>query len=164
METTQIDIKTTFDAWFDVTVKVLRKKMALLNIRKTGALYDSLGWLSNEGDKDTIKGTLEYNIYGKFVDMGVGGEMSKGNAGNVKTTRKRKEWYSKLFYSQVMRLREIYQQKYGKEVATGLVNMIEASNDLKYSSYGDKDRARNMKNYRKQIFMPIEQRTWRKTK
>lgn len=131
------DLHNTFNEWFAVTVKVLRVKMAKLNVRNSGDLFSSIKYQVPGASEFISKGYLYYNLYGKFVDMGVGRETHRGNSGRVQTARRRKEWYSRLFYAQVMRLREITQQQYGQEAASLIVRNIEAVKDLKYSEYNN---------------------------
>jgi hypothetical protein len=169
------EVRQTFEAWFDVCIKVLQKKIAILGIgnyrlkRKVTddheRLFDSLRWKFTSQSEDSIAGELNFNNYGRMVDMGVGGNYSKGNTGNVAKVaveRKRKEWYSKIFYAQVMMLKLIYMEKYGKETANTLVAGITAVNDLAYNTSRLNDAARNRKNYRKQRQM--ENPTWTKLK
>jgi hypothetical protein len=144
-----VDIRPTFEAWFEVAIKIQQKKIALLGIKDWGekrarqgyalSLLESLNY-SIQGVGDfSAKGELQYNIYGKFVDMGVGGNYYKGNPGDVPkkgaVQRNRKEWHSRIFYAQVMRFREIMTQKYGKGTADYLVATIQAVKDLKSGAY-----------------------------
>jgi hypothetical protein len=159
-----IDVRQTFEAWFAIAVKIQLKKIALLGIGETGKLFESLNYQITEKEQYAAKGFLEFNLYGKFVDMGVGKETGRGNSGNVQTTRKRKEWHSKIFYAQVMVLRELMNKKFGEGAANQMVARIQAVHDLKYQAYSASDKARNAKNYHKQINLPEADRTWLKTK
>jgi hypothetical protein len=150
METTGaiVDIRPTFEAWFDIAIKIQQKKIALLGIKDWGdkrvkqgyqlSLLDSLvGNISEAGDF-SAKGELQFNLYGKFVDMGVGANFFKGNPGKVEKVhiqRKRKEWHSQIFYAQLMRLGEIMRQKYGQGTANQIVAMIQSVRDLKAAAY-----------------------------
>lgn len=143
MQTTgTTDLHQVFDDWFAVTVKVLKTKIAKLQVMDSGQLYRSIDYEVPGASEFFNRGTLSFNLYGRFVDMGVGREFSRGNSGIVRSQRKRKEWYSRLFYAQVMRLREIAQLQYGQAAAHTIVQQIEAVKDLKYSTY-------NSPNYRK---------------
>ena len=132
------DISQVFDEWFAVSVKILKTKIAKLNIHHTGDLFNSVKYETPSYNELTGKGFLVFNNYGRFVDMGVGRNYFLGNPGRVdtvKTTRTRKEWYSRIFYAQVMRLREIMQTQIGKEAAHTIVSRIEEVKDLKYAAY-----------------------------
>ena len=132
------ELREVFDSWFAVTVKVLKTKIAKLSIRHSGSLFNSLDYQVPGASEFVNNGYLTFNLYGKFVDMGVGRNFARGNPGRVDTVRRqriRKEWYSRLFYAQVMRLREIAQQKYAGDAVKQIVLNIEAVNDLKYNAY-----------------------------
>jgi hypothetical protein len=150
METTgsTVDIRPTFEAWFEVAIKIQQKKIALLGIKDWGdkraaqgynlSLLDSLSYNISDVGEFSAKGELQYNLYGKFVDMGVGANFYKGNPGRVdmvRKQRKRQEWHNRIFYAQVMRLGEIMRQKYGQGTANQIVAMIQAVNDLKAAAY-----------------------------
>lgn len=134
----QLNLNITIDAWSEIVIKVLRVKIAKLKIFHTGDLFNNL--VTNiESSGDAIKRIyFYYNLYGKFVDMGVGRNYSHGNTGQVEAvrkTRKRKEWFSRTFYAQVMILGELIRKKYGEKAANMIVAKIEAISDLKYNAY-----------------------------
>jgi len=108
-----IDVNKTVESWADIVIKMWKRKIIQLNIGKTGALFDSLQYeiISHAGG-DPARIDFMYKYYGRFVDMGVGREMSVGNQGEVNTSRKPKKWYSAVMFSQVKRLSEILKQKY----------------------------------------------------
>jgi hypothetical protein len=134
----QLDIDKTVDAWSEIVIKVLRVKIAKLKIYHTGDLFNSLT-TNTESAGDVIKRIyFYYNLYGKFVDMGVGRNYSRGNTGQVESITKkrvRKEWYSRTFYAQVMILGELMRAKYGEKAVHQIVATIEAVKDLKYNAY-----------------------------
>jgi len=43
----------------------------------------------------------------------------------AQSSRKPKEWYNKVFFSQVKRLAEIMQEKYGNAAAVAIIESIE---------------------------------------
>lgn len=109
-----LDINKTLEAWSDILIKNWRHKITILNIGITERLYDSFEFeiiSQAQGNPERIDFTFEY--YGRFVDMGVGKEVYVGNPGNVKTSRKPKRWYSKVWYNQAQKLSEILSEKYG---------------------------------------------------
>lgn len=126
----------TIRAWADITLKIWRAKITELKIYDTGSLYTSLlNTLTIAAGNDVQKVEFTFKLYGVFVDMGVGREISKGNGGDLGFTpiRKRKEWYSRVFYREVMKLKEILIEKYGKGVAEQIIFSMRPIKDLKYA-------------------------------
>jgi len=135
--TNNIDLSDLADGWTKVVVRVLQTKIARLNIRKTGDLLSSLNF-SITGSGVSYNIYFNYNLYGKFVDMGVGKNYYLGNPGNVEAKNKqrnRKEWYSRIFYAQVMTLGELARKQYGQQAANNIISSIRAVNDVKYTEY-----------------------------
>jgi len=120
----------TFNSWFDITVKILQTKIAKLDVGITGDLFSSIHYQVDGPGSEVQKGYLLFNLYGRFVDMGVGRGLPIGNTG-FSPSRRKKEWYSRNFYAQVMRLREISAQKIGSVAAKSIVYRIEAVNNNK---------------------------------
>lgn len=126
----------TIHAWADITIKIWKAKITSLNIYETGALLGSLlNALTISAGNNVSKVEFSFKLYGIFVDMGVGREISKGNGGDLgfTPTRKRKEWYSRVFYREVMKLKDILMEKYGREVAENIIYSMRPINDLKYA-------------------------------
>lgn len=131
----KINKEETFHAWADITLKIWHERLTELKVWDTGALYDSLrNMLFTSAGKDVDKIEFSFNLYGIFVDMGTGREIFRGNEGDLGFTpvRKRKEWYSRIFYREVMRLREIMIEKFGEGVANTIVAAMRPHYDLKY--------------------------------
>lgn len=128
-----LNISTTVDAWMDITEKIFRRKILMLDIWNTGALYDSLehqAFLNSNGFPEKVD--FLYKYYGIFSDMGVGKGVSVGTPGNVPTTRKAKPWKSKVLFAQVQRLSEILSNKYSIIGASIISeNIINADKKLK---------------------------------
>ena len=137
METNgQISNEETIHAWADITIKIWKAKITSLYIYDTGALLNSLlNTLTISAGNNVSKVEFSFKLYGIFVDMGVGREISKGNGGDLGFTpvRKRKEWYSKVFYREVMKLRDILMEKYGREIADNIIYAMRPVNDVKYA-------------------------------
>lgn len=126
--------RETIAAWADITLKIWREKITELKVYETGALYESLqNTLMGMAGNDVDKIEFSFKLYGIFVDMGVGREIARGNDGDLGFTpeRKRKEWYSRIFYREVMKLREILVEKFGEEVARQVVFAMKPVKDLK---------------------------------
>ena len=134
-QTGQIDIYETISAWADITLKIWRDKIVMLNVYNTGELMASLkNELDRAAGNSVEKVEFAFRLYGVFVDMGVGKEIHKGNSGDLGFTplRKRKEWYSKVFYREVMKLRDLLADRYSKAAAQQVVQNIKPVRDLKY--------------------------------
>lgn len=159
-----VNINDTIRAWADIVLEKWHAKITELKVYEKGNLDDSLLYdlLLNAGE-DIDKIDFSFKLYGIYVDMGVGREISKGNSGDLgfTPTRKPKEWYSKKFYGQVMKLREILMEQYGKAITYSLMNTMTESLDQRYSSsltapavtnlrsvmYRAKQNERNARNY-----------------
>ena len=101
----------TVDAWAKIVVERWEHKILQLGIRSTGKLLNSFQHFINTqagGNPDKITFAFEY--YGKFVDMGVGRGV-KLEAVEI-SNRRAKPWYSKTFWSQFEKLKDLMVQKY----------------------------------------------------
>ena len=121
----QTDLKLSAEAWAEIVIERWERKIKQLRIRHTGSLLQSFHQHVNtqsNGNPDRI--ILTFNYYGKFVDMGVG----KGvpHAKVELSNRKAKPWYSKTFYSQLMKLSEILQVKYREKAQMVIISEIES--------------------------------------
>jgi|GEM_PF-698714 len=130
-----VDINQTIEAWADIVLEKWHAKITELKVFDKGNLNNSLlhDFLVNAGD-DIDKIEFSFKLYGIFVDMGVGKELSKGNSGDMghTPTRKPKEWYSKKYYGQVMRLREILMEQYSRAITFSMINTLSADFDQRY--------------------------------
>jgi len=131
--TPNLDLSELAHGWSAVVIKVLQIKLSRLNIRHTGDLFVSLHFdVSGQGTSFQLY--FSYNLYGKFVDMGVGRNYAVGNSGNVEAVRKqrkRKEWQSRIFYAQVMTLGELARKQVGQGAANNIISSLQAVYDLK---------------------------------
>ncbi len=97
---------------------------------RTKALYDSFDTSYRAGITGSDTLTIQFLMYGRMVDMGVGRGVSVNYAlvrrrfGARKTgiTRRPKRWYSKRKRSEELRLGEILQERY----KTGLIRLAES--------------------------------------
>lgn len=163
-QTGTVDINQTISAWADIVLEKWHNKLTELKVYDQGYLYDSLLYdlLRNAGE-DIQKIEFSFKLYGIYVDMGVGREIHKGNSGDLGFTpaRQPKEWFSKKFYGQVMKLKELLIDRYGKSIAYNLMNTMTENLDQRYSSslrapavsnlrsvvYRAKNNERTMRNY-----------------
>ncbi len=162
----QVDINATLGAWASIVIQKFHAKITELKIYDKGNLDHSLmqELLVNAGvDIDKIE--FSFKLYGIFVDMGVGKEISKRNSGDLgyTPTRQPKEWFSKKYYGQVMKLREILIEKYSKAITFSMINTLQADLDQRFNDrltartvsnlrsvrYREVTNNRSMRNYRK---------------
>lgn len=166
-----IDINLTLKAWADIVISKLKNNIDELDVRDLGNLDNSIihTLLVNAGtDIDKIE--FSFKMYGIYVDMGVGKEFSRGNSGDTgydkgftNPKRKPKEWFSRKYYGQVMKLREILMDKYSKAITYSMMNTLQADFDQRYADqlqsvtvgslrtviYRDKSNKRTRRNYAK---------------
>lgn len=126
----EIDINDTIAAWADIVIKVWHNKIIELGVWDKGSLDKSLlQELTRNAGGDIDKIEFSFNLYGKFVDMGVGREISKGNSGRLGFSpgRKSKPWLSRKFYGQIMKLKQLLVDRYSKEISQRLINNLNVS-------------------------------------
>lgn len=136
-----IDINLTLKAWADIVISKLKNNIDELDVRDLGNLDNSIihTLLINAGtDIDKIE--FSFKMYGIYVDMGVGKEFSRGNSGDTekdkgiyRPKRKAKEWFSRKYYGQVMKLREILMEQYSKAITYSMMNTLQADFDQRYA-------------------------------
>ncbi len=98
----------TLEKWAQYVIERWESKVVSLNIGDTYQLLHSFAstvYLESGGD--TARVNFLFNYYGKFVDMGVGNGITLENRWNKEHARKRKLWYTPVFFGQVKRLAEI---------------------------------------------------------
>lgn len=109
------DLNETVKAWADIVLNKWRDKITEFQIYDTGGLYNSLKYQLYYGaGNDPEKIEFSYNFYGIFTDRG------------TKTMEKR-QWYSKVYYAQIMRLKEILSEKFGQAAANAIAFTIDPS-------------------------------------
>lgn len=116
--------KQTVQAWADFVIERWELEMLRLRITSSGLLLKSFSntvFTQSNGDVDRILFAFEY--YGKFIDMGVGRGVTVANI--AQSGRKPKPWYGKIFFSQVKKLSEIMQEKYARQSAIEIANVLE---------------------------------------
>nr|WP_321357177.1 hypothetical protein [uncultured Draconibacterium sp.] len=114
----------TVEAWADIVIERWEQKIERLGIMSTGALlrsfYHTVQTQSN-GDPELIIFTFEY--YGKFVDMGVGRGVTVEEV--EFSNRRPKAWYSKVFFSQLEKLKELLAAKYARKAQLEIITNVE---------------------------------------
>lgn len=149
-------------AWSEITMKVLLQRMDALGFgSEAGHLRSSLmkGRLQvmNKGN-DTYNIAFSFNLYGRFVDMGVGREFRRGNDGRTSSGRKPKEWLSRYWWAQFQRLREIMRERYAAastEVVLGeLSQLMGNARTMRGFAYSVQQSRRNARNYSRRRALP----------
>jgi hypothetical protein len=115
------EIRITAEAFAKIVIERWEQKIMRLGINSTGKLLGSFTHYVNtqaNGNVNFIQFTYEF--YGRFVDMGVGKGVKYGEVELSK--RKAKPWYSKIFFSQIIKLREILVNKYQEKAEIVILN------------------------------------------
>lgn len=107
----------TLMAWSDIVIKMFQEKIMKLDVWETGALYDSFQHhVNTQANGDIRKISFFFNVYGMYVNNGVGREVFAGNPGDLGFTprRQRKKWHDSIFYKEVYKLTQYITWKYTK--------------------------------------------------
>lgn len=131
---TNTNIELTIQAWSEIVIKNWLDKIEKLNIYSTFQLHDSFTHhiISNAGG-DIARIEFAFNYYGKFIDMGVGKGVKIEDVTNTDNRRRPKKWYSKVLYSEFMKLKELLAEKYAKKGALAIIENIK-DNSLRHNS------------------------------
>jgi len=123
------NMNETARIWAEIVLKMWENTIAERHIGKTNVLVNSLYFHVHShanGNPERIDFFFEY--YGKFVDMGVGKHVSLEDQDSLRAlgrnNRKKKPWFSEIFYWQVNRLREIMAEKYAEKAAITVVSYL----------------------------------------
>jgi hypothetical protein len=122
------NISLTVEAWAKIVIERWELQMARAGVRGTGKLLNSFMYTIHSqanGNPELIQ--FAFNYYGKFVDMGVGRGVTLESVGV--SNRKPKPWYSKVFWSQFQKLKELMVEKYKIKSTMSIITEIE-KNDL----------------------------------
>jgi len=111
-----VDLSLTAKAWADITITSFEEKMHALGINDTFALSDSFeSHVFMEAGGDISKIEFMYNFYGKYIELAVGKGVPFGDVGITSGGRKKRLWYTPVFFRHVKRLGEILLEKYGRK-------------------------------------------------
>jgi hypothetical protein len=130
-----------YGSWAEVLVKMWQGKILLLDVWDEGTLYESfVNHVLNNAGGDTELIRFIFEKYGIYADMGVGRDTPKGNEGDLRHGKKRKEkpWYSSVFYREVKKLAEFQAFHYGKTALWTVKNQFEGAFDKRYGEYSTK--------------------------
>lgn len=117
------NLNLTVEAWADIVIERWETKIARLKIGHTGQLVKSFEHhvhTQANGIPELIIFAFEY--YGKFVDMGVGRGVTVEDVSF--SSRRPKPWYSKVFYSQLEKLKEILVEKYENKAQIAVLTNV----------------------------------------
>ena len=112
----------TLRAWADIVIERWEYRVAQLDVVDSGELLKSFQaqvHVDSNGSGEKIVFAFAY--YGRFVELGVGKYVSAG----MESNRKKKPWYTKIFFGQVNQLARIMSEKYGQEAALAICEQIE---------------------------------------
>jgi hypothetical protein len=121
------NIGLTVEAWAEIVIERWEQKIERLKIGSTGQLVRSFHQhvqTHSNGAPELITFTFEY--YGKFVDMGVGRGVSVEQV--EFSGRRAKQWYSKVFFSQLEKLKDILAEKYARKAQFSIITGIDRKN------------------------------------
>ena len=124
-----VDLSLTAKAWADITIDSFEQKMNALDINDTFALAESFKshvFMESGGNIDRIE--FIYNYYGKYIEMAVGKGVSMEDVGISSSGRRKRMWYTPVFYRHVKRLGEILAQKYGRMSQLIIIENLETLN------------------------------------
>lgn len=127
MQATGLSQQEQIRAWAEVTIKIWKDKILQLDVFDTGALYESfVKHVVTHSGGDVAKIDFMFNLYGMYVAAGVGKEISRGNTGDLGATpaREAKNWYSPVFYKEVMKLKDFLAWRYGREAVQTITNTL----------------------------------------
>ena len=123
-------------AFNDTMIKIWKEQIALLGVVDTGALYRStvaVG-MKADGQFTSVSFSQSFNLYGIYADYGVGSNTPRGNPGDIgrDNPRKRRRWFSRKYYSSVMRIREFFADNLGKDLAETVSNALTRNISKRY--------------------------------
>ncbi len=107
------------EAWNNTMLSIWQEQITLLDVIDTGQLLQSPISLPVRADGRffEINMTQQFLEYGLWQDYGTGKEVSRvnnGDLGRVKV-RERRRWFSKKYYSSVLKLRDFMADSVGQE-------------------------------------------------
>ena len=106
-------------AFNDTMIKIWKEQITLLGVIDTGRLLRSpiaIG-LSADSKCSQIKLSQAFIEYGLWQDYGTGGEVPRGNSGDLGRAKKRqrRRWFSRKYYASVMNIKEFMADSLGQE-------------------------------------------------
>lgn len=129
-----IDLRPELEGWADNMLMLFDRKIRELDIHQ-GQLLNSLAahivWHSG-GDVNKIR--FAFNYYGRFVDAGVGRGVLLADRDALvlggKTNRRKKPWFTSVFYREIPGLRRLIEIRLGNTLPLIITRNIEDNADL----------------------------------
>lgn len=107
--------------WADIVLDRWKSRIEFFHIGDTGDLLRSLqAQVETDSNGDPKKIVFLYLYYGRFVDMGVGGNITLDDVPDPSGHRIPKPWYSKVFIREVEKLGSMMAAKYGWDAAEAI--------------------------------------------
>ncbi|MDR2064446.1 MAG: hypothetical protein LBP85_01855 [Prevotellaceae bacterium] len=112
----------TLEAWAKIVIERWEHKISNMDVISEGELLRSFqAHVTADSNGNAEKITFTFAYYGRFAELGVG----KGVKAGMESARKKKPWYTKVFFGQVNALARIMAEKYGQQAALAVVENIE---------------------------------------
>jgi hypothetical protein len=118
-----INTAITVEAWAEITIKEWVKKAKALNISPDHPMNAErfVHHIITSSDGDPEKIQFMYDYYLNFVDWGVGRGVTLENRDMLTnigaTKRRKKQWFTDVFYKEIKRLTAIMAEKYSIKAA-----------------------------------------------
>lgn len=117
----------TVQAWADIVIERWETKIERLKIGHSGNLVNSFyHHVKTQANGNVELITFSFEYYGKFVDMGVGRGVKIADV--EFSNRRPKPWYSKVFFSQLEKLKDILADKYATKAQLAIITNVERFN------------------------------------
>lgn len=106
-------------AFNDTMIKIWKEQITLLGVIDTGRLLRSpmaIG-LSADGKFSQVQLSQAFLEYGLWQEYGTGGEVPRGNSGDLAHSKKRqrRRWFSRKYYASAMNIKDFMADSLGKE-------------------------------------------------
>lgn len=117
----------TTERWAEIVIKEWVNKAKALNIDPASPLHKErfLHHLNTNANGDPTRIEFAYDYYLNFVDWGVGRGVTMENRNllfNTETSRRRKKpWFSDVFFRQVKRFTHILAEKHADKAAKAIL-------------------------------------------
>ncbi len=120
------NLTLTVEAWADIVIDNWLNNLAKLKIGYYFQLQQTLSHEVLGASAGRLPNAVQFSfeLYGKFVDMGVGKGVKLEDVKSGAHDRKPKKWYSKTFYSESLKLSAILGEKYAYLGAITIVEQL----------------------------------------
>lgn len=128
------ELNTFVSGWSQMMVEIWQEKLIQLNVRDTGALFDSVVAMPIVSVAGVITIPHKFLEYGIYVDAGTGREFGGarnqngqlvGKNGEKKTiNREAKEWFRVKRFASVRKLAEATAEIFGEKVRNTVVSTL----------------------------------------